>query len=108
MLDAVLDMTAVGQAENEFKVTELLTRGTVCDIILMDLNMPGMDGIKMTSYLTTNFQEIKLVILTMHAKQAFLERAHAAGAKGFILKQVETDELIRIIPQVYHGETYFA
>jgi DNA-binding NarL/FixJ family response regulator len=48
-----------------------------------------------------------VVILTMHARQKFMEKAYLVGAKGYVLKDAETDELLDAIRLVHEGETYF-
>jgi DNA-binding NarL/FixJ family response regulator len=105
LLQAQGQFTVKGQAENGLAALDLLRSGVQADIVLADLNMAEMDGIELTEKIMADYPTLKVVILTMHAKVAFLKRALAAGARGYLLKNGDMDELYRGITQVYAGET---
>lgn len=106
LLSAQEDMAVIAQAVNGLEAVKLFESDMETDIILADLNMPVMDGIEMTERLTSQLPHLKIVILTMHAKGVFAERAVKAGAKGYVLKHAEMDELFRAIRTVNAGGTY--
>lgn len=81
--------------------------GMEVDIALVDWNMADMNGLEFTSKLKSAFPDIKVIILTMHSKQDYKDKARAAGAKGYILKQGDVDELVSAIKMVSAGETIF-
>jgi DNA-binding NarL/FixJ family response regulator len=74
-------------------------------VVVADLNMHDMDGIELTKQVMAGYPSLKVIILTMHAKAAFLKRALAAGANGYLLKNGNMNELYQAITQVYTGET---
>jgi DNA-binding NarL/FixJ family response regulator len=99
------DFDVVGTADNGLTALQLLQNGLHPDIVLADLNMKGMDGIELTERITAAYSNLKVIILTMHAKSAFLERALSAGAKGYLLKNGDMDELYNAIRTVHNGQT---
>lgn len=98
-------LEVIGTAEDGNAALELLANGLKPDIVLADLNMPGMDGIELTGRITSVYQDMNIVILTMHDKYVFAERAFAAGAKGYLLKDGEIAKLCASIARVHSGET---
>lgn len=99
------NLAVVGGAEDGHAALALLASGLKPDIILADLNMPGMDGIELTLKITSLYKKMHVVILTMHDKYTFVERAFAAGARGFLLKDGDIDKLCESISSVFNGET---
>jgi DNA-binding NarL/FixJ family response regulator len=98
------DFDIVGTAENGLVALDLLEAGLQTDIVLADLNMKGMDGIELTSKITSSYTGPKVIILTMHAKSAFLQRAMSAGARGYLLKNGDMIEVNTAIRKVHAGE----
>ncbi len=104
LLQAQKNFTVAAKADNGLAALELLNNGVQADIVLADLNMHEMDGIELTEQVAVNFPNLKVIILTMHAKAAFLKRALTAGARGYLLKNGDMQELYQAITQVYAGE----
>ncbi len=104
LLQAQKNFTVAAKADNGLAALELLNNGVQADIVLADLNMHEMDGIELTEQVAVNFPNLKVIILTMHAKAAFLKRALTAGARGYLLKNGDMQELYQAIKQVYEGE----
>ena len=75
------------------------------DMVLMDLAMPNLDGISATGLLHERVPEAKVLILSLHDTPAQIGKAMAAGVAGYVLKDVDLDELVRIIKAVHRGET---
>lgn len=75
------------------------------DVILLDINMPGMNGVEATSLLKQTQPELKIIILTIHKDDEYIFEAIKAGASGYILKDVETKELIKAIQTAAAGES---
>ncbi|MEM7347866.1 MAG: response regulator transcription factor [Chloroflexota bacterium] len=73
------------------------------DIILMDIRMPVIDGVKATRIITNETPLSKVVMLTLHRQDRFVFEAVKAGARGYLLKDVEEDVLIEAIQSVYKG-----
>lgn len=100
------DFDVVGEAEDGFAALDLLKNGIGTDIILADLNMPGMDGIELTENITAHYDSLKVIVITMHAKAAYFKRAMAAGARGYLLKTGNMNELYNAIRRVSSGEMF--
>jgi DNA-binding NarL/FixJ family response regulator len=77
------------------------------DVILMDIMMPGMNGIEATSAILADHPEIRIVMLTMLEDDDSLFAAMRAGARGYILKGADRDEMLRTIRAVSNGEALF-
>lgn len=105
LIDLEDGFVVVGQAENGRKASAMLLEGLGVDVVITDINMPEMDGIELTQYITENYDDLKVIILTMHDKSAFLDRAFDAGAKGYLLKNGDMDELYTTIHKVQQGGT---
>jgi DNA-binding NarL/FixJ family response regulator len=99
------NFNVTAQAENGLTALELLHGGLPADVVIADLNMHDMDGIELTENIMAQYPKLKVIILTMHAKAAFLKRALTAGARGYLIKNGDMDELYQAISQVYAGET---
>jgi two-component system nitrate/nitrite response regulator NarL len=78
------------------------------DIVLMDLNMPGMDGLTVTETVRKEFPQTKVLVLSMHSNREYVLRIVKAGARGYILKDAPPDELVRAIESVNNGDAFFS
>ena len=76
------------------------------DVILLDLNMPGINGLSTTEILLENHPDIRVLILSMHDSAEYIQTALSHGAKGYILKDVPTDEIKTAIDAVMAGQQY--
>jgi len=101
MLEQEEDMELVGQGANSeealFQV-EILSPNTV----LMDIKMPGTDGIELTQQIKRKHPSCNVIILTLYDQ--YLNQAIEAGATGYILKDIKREELTQAIRQIHHGE----
>ena len=93
-----------GLAANGLEALSLLKSGTIADIVLADLNMPEMDGIELTKKIVLQHSDIKVIILTMHENAEYLKRALDAGAKGYLLKDGNMEDVYRAIKRVEAGQ----
>lgn len=100
------DLKVVGNASNGFKALELLENGLESDVVLTDFNMPGMDGATLAEKVRHLFPKLKIIILTMHQRSEFVDRARVAGASGYMLKDGNFDELFAGIRIVYASEKF--
>ena len=101
-LSTQTDMTIVGEAGDGKEVVQL-AKQLQPDLILMDLVMPGLDGIEATKLIKKLYPTIKIMMLTSFSDQDHVIPALEAGANGYQLKDIEPDELAQCIRKVYNG-----
>lgn len=95
-----LDYEVVFEADNGAEFLEKLQVNTVPDIVLMDINMPKMDGYDTTQWLKKNYPDIKVLALSMYDDENAIIRMLKCGAKGYILKDSDPAELKQAIHAV--------
>ena len=76
------------------------------DVILMDLNMPGLGGLSATEIILERLPDTRILILSMHDSPEYISTALNHGARGYVLKDVPTDEIKQAIDAVMRGERY--
>ena len=103
LLSEVDGFEVVGEAENGQEAV-LAAEETQPDVILMDLLMPGMDGIEATHQIAGRQPKARILVLTSFAADNKVFPAIKAGASGYLLKDSSPDELVRAIRQVHRGE----
>ena len=94
------EITVIGDASNGQEAVVQVKQFRP-DIILMDINMPGMDGIQATEKISVDFPQIGIIILSVQGEQEYLRKAMSAGARGYLIKPPSNDELIHTIYHVY-------
>ncbi len=107
ILNEIGIIKVVAEASNASELFDILKKQEI-DIILMDINMPGMDGIEATKKVVDKYPETKVVALTMHEEIGYFNKMMDAGAEGFLLKKTNKDELEKAIQMVMNGEHYFS
>lgn len=95
----------VGEADTGEQALSL-TRELRPDIVLMDVNMPGMGGLEATRRLQQRWREVKVIVLTVHADAPFPARLLEAGASGYLTKGCDAIELVGAIRAVCDGTRY--
>lgn len=76
------------------------------DVVLMDINMPNMNGVEATSQLVDRFPETKVIILSIHDDENYVTHALKTGAYGYLLKEMDADALIEAVKVVAAGGSY--
>ena len=99
------DIDVVAQAGNGQEVLEKV-RITEPDIVLMDIEMPRLNGIDTTSALHKEYPKIKTIALSMHDEKPYIQSMFEAGAWGYLLKNCAYDQIGGAIKQVYSGKKY--
>lgn len=107
LVNAADDMTVAFTAGNGAELISKLSSNPV-DVILMDIDMPVMDGAEATAKLRVSHPNIPVLILTMHDERAFIQKLIEEGAKGYLLKNCGRDELLLAIRQVHQGKSQFS
>lgn len=103
LFDLETDIKVVGEAENGEVAIELARR-TMPDVILMDIRMPKLDGIKATQTIRQEIPSIAIVILTIYDDDTNVFQAIKAGAIGYILKDSPIDDALEAVRAAYKGE----
>ncbi|MFC3385116.1 response regulator [Couchioplanes azureus] len=103
IVDAEADLTIVGEAGDGAAALEVAARVRP-DVVLMDIRMPGMDGLTATARLTAAPQPPRVLVLTTFHQDAYVFEALKAGASGFVLKDTEPADLLAAIRVVADGE----
>lgn len=78
------------------------------DLVIMDISMPGMNGIEATRVIKEKDPDARILILTMHDNQEYLNQIIRSGAKGFILKNTDKEELLDAVKTVASGDNFFS
>lgn len=106
LLEAQSDMVVVGEAESGATAVQL-SRSLQPDVILMDINMPGLNGIEATKQIAATDPHPAILIITMFDDDTVFT-AMRAGARGYLLKGAQGDETLRAIRAVANGEVIFS
>lgn len=107
LLLAVVDMELVGEAENGDEVMALAGQ-LQPDVLLMDIQMPGINGIEATRRIVRNSPHIAILMVTMYDDDASVFSAMRAGARGYLLKGAKQDEIQRAVRAAANGEAIFS
>jgi DNA-binding NarL/FixJ family response regulator len=101
------DLEIAGEADNGRDAIRLLTSLSP-DLVLMDLTMPGTNGIEAIAEAKRRCPEVKILVLTLHRAEEYIHQSLKAGADGYILKDATHDELRVAIRSVLRGKTYLS
>jgi DNA-binding NarL/FixJ family response regulator len=96
------------EAGNGKEIIENLNKTMLPDVIIMDINMPVMDGFDITKWLDIHYPMIKVLALSMYDDEGAIIRMLKNGARGYLLKSAEADELNRAINSVYTKGFYYS
>lgn len=105
-LESDIDITGV--AHNGEQVLDLLKKNSAVDIIVLDVEMPGVDGIEVTREVRREYPNIKILITSMYNKTSFILELMKLGVSGYILKDKSKDELLSAIHNVYRNQPHFS
>lgn len=107
MIKSQSGMKIVGQAKNGKEAVELALE-VKPHIIIMDIKMSGYDGIEATRLLSSRLPDTKVIVLSGHCENELTKKALAAGARSFLLKNAESDEIIRAINVTMEGKRHLS
>jgi DNA-binding NarL/FixJ family response regulator len=103
LLERKTTFEVVGEAANGREVLERAAELRP-DIVLLDIQMPGMDGVAVARQLAQAIPETKIIMLTMYRQDQHLFEAIRAGARAYLLKDADAEELVDVIERVHRGE----
>lgn len=105
LVDAQSDMSVIGEA-GDGEAALKMVKDLSPDLVIMDISMPGMNGLAATKKLREMSPDIKILTLTRHTDDGYLQQLIGAGANGYVLKQSAPTELINAIRSVCEGNAY--
>ena len=107
LLGAMPDVQVVGQASNAAALLELIKTVTA-DLVLLDIAMPGMNGLELLPDLLRTLPQARVIILSMHKDKQYVRKALSLGAQGYLLKDAAPSELGLAMDAVMRGENYLS
>ncbi len=107
LLEANSDFAIVGEASNGLDAVDLVTR-TRPDVLIVDLMMPGLNGLEVTRKIHQQIPDVRVIILSMHADESYVLQALTNGARAYILKESTSSDLTQAIHAVLSGGRYLS
>ncbi|MEZ6853613.1 response regulator [Halodesulfovibrio aestuarii] len=107
LLQTFKNFTVVGEASDGYQAVDFCETQSV-DLVLMDLSMPKLDGLKATKIIKRTLPEIKILIITQYDANDYVHSALSAGADGYILKDATSEEFLLAVKSVLEGKTYIS
>ncbi len=107
LLEGDPDFTVVGEEADGLKVVDLVKRISP-DVLVLDLMLPGLNGLEITRQVTEVSSKTRVLILSMHADESYVLSALRNGASGYILKDSEPAEMLRAVREVSAGRRYLS
>ncbi len=107
MIDSHPDLQMAARAENGSKLIEEMHQHDV-DVVLLDIDMPEMNGIETTAEIQKLFPKVRILILTIHDEKSFIQQLIQLGAHGYLLKNSSEEELLHAIRNVHEGRNPFS
>jgi len=107
LLESEKDLKVIGEGADGTEAIALVTRKKP-DVLIIDIRMPKMNGIKAVAQLTAENTNTKCIILSMHDSEEYILQSVTAGANGYLLKDTGKKEFLKAIQTVYNGGTYYS
>jgi two-component system nitrate/nitrite response regulator NarL len=101
------DIEIIGEATSGHEAIQITTAHRP-DLILLDINMPGMNGLEVVGQLRKTHPHVKILILTVHNSREYVIHVAKSGAQGYLLKESPPEELLQAIRAIQSGGTYYS
>jgi DNA-binding NarL/FixJ family response regulator len=101
------DITVVAEASDGREAIQK-THETQPDVVVVDISMPGLDGLEVISQVLTHYPKLPILVLTMHEEEQYIIRVFGAGAMGYITKRSAPEQLVTAIRKVHSGGRYLS
>ena len=105
ILDFEDTFEVVAEGDDGTDVVNLYTNNSP-DVVLMDINMPGKNGVEATADLVAAYPDAKVIMLSIHDDESYVTHALKSGALGYMLKEMDADEIVEAIKVVANGGSY--
>jgi len=107
LIDDVDGLEVIGEVETGEAAIEFI-KDEEPDVVLMDLNMPGIGGMEATRRLMARHKTLKVIVVTVHDTEPFPQQLFKAGAKAYLTKGCKIDEITHAIKEVFYGRRYIS
>jgi DNA-binding NarL/FixJ family response regulator len=107
LLEAADDIDVIGEASDGRAAVELAGK-VLPDVLILDIAMPGLNGIEATRQMTKRYPQVRVIVLTVHSAEEYILQALRAGAVGYVVKQAAVEELILGVRAVFRGESFLS
>jgi DNA-binding NarL/FixJ family response regulator len=107
LLERLPEVTVTGEASDGRELLDLV-KAQHPDVVLLDISMPGLNGLDALARMTRDFPQVRVVILTMHPNDEYVWQALKAGASGYLLKRAAHAELHAALKSAVAGEIYLS
>ncbi len=104
-LERLPSVKVVGEA-SDGRAALKLVQALRPDVVLIDISMPGLNGLEALRRMSSEFPDVRVVVLSMHENEEYVWRAMRVGAAGYLLKKAATEEIGTALQQVMRGENY--
>jgi DNA-binding NarL/FixJ family response regulator len=108
LINSFENYTVLFEADNGREIKDKLSKHIIPDVVLLDVNMPDMDGYETAQYLHKNYPQVKVLALSMFSDENIIIRMLKLGAKGYILKNAEPEELREALDSVLKKDFYLS
>ena len=107
LLEKIPGVKVIGEAGDGREVLNLV-KAQPPDVVLLDIAMPGLNGLEAAERMARDFPDVRIIMLSMHSNEEYVLRALKAGAAGYLLKKAAMAELETALHQVLRGEIYLS
>ena len=107
LLEKIPEVEVVGEAGDGREVLDLV-KAKQPELVVMDIAMPGLNGLEATERMARDFPNVRIIMLSMHDNEEYVMRALKSGASGYLLKKAATAELETAVREVLRGEIYLS
>lgn len=107
LLMSAEDLTILGEASSGKECFEKIAADQP-DILILDISLPDTNGIEITKRISTEYPDMRVLILSMYTNEDFIFNAVKAGARGYLPKNTSREELLEAIHTIYNGEEFFS
>jgi two-component system invasion response regulator UvrY len=107
ILDETYDIKVIGEASTGIEAIQKIEANPP-DVLILDISMPDMDGLDATKQIHETFPKLSILILTVHLPKQYALRLFRAGAKGYLVKDVASEELVKALRKVNAGKLYLS
>jgi DNA-binding NarL/FixJ family response regulator len=107
LLEKTAEIEVVGEASSSSDALKLIAE-IQPDVVLMDIALPGQNGLETMTRVTKQFPQVRVIMLSMHANEEYVWQAIQNGASGYLMKDANSAELVAAITAVARGESYLS